>query len=409
VTRAVRRPFTPSEALFTLSEGRASFDRLRARPSRRARWLALVALVALVAAAAPAAAEPWRASLEVGGEVDTNVRRISVTPGGRQAETAPLVRAVAELARRGKAGEHTRWALRLAGGARAVVAGAVVGEDLLIGSIDVAAERDGPGDDVALLARVTHYDVVPVGGENGARAFASSGADLGLRLVGGEGRAATLTAGVRRLDYKPDPDFDWLGQAATVRVTDELWREADERWLELAVAYRIERRGYRGRAFTDGCAPGEPRTPACFVPTGEPRTDLQHVSGAELTYTGGAVLSATYQLVFNDSASFGSSYVRHRVILSATRALGRAWFATATVTGQLDHFRDPLLVTDDLNMTFTSIDDENRSGAAVRVARAVGEAWELEARYAFQADASGGDDLTYRRHLVYAGLTWERD
>lgn len=366
-------------------------------------------VVLSLAAASPAAAEPWRGSIEVGGEVDTNVRRIAVTPGGRQAETAPLVRALAELTRSGDVGERTRWALRLIGGARAVVAGAVVGEDLLIGSVDAAVERAGPGEDVALLARVTHYDVFPVGGETGARAFASSGADAGVRLVAGEGRAATLTAGVRRLDYKPDPDFDWLGQAAAVRVTDELWRAADERWLELAVAYRVERRGYRGRAFTDGCAPGEPRTPACFAPTGEPRTDLQHVAGAELTYTGGEVLSLAYQLVLNDSASFGSSYVRHRLTLSATRALGRAWFATATITGQLDAFRDPLLVTDDLNMTFTSIDDENRSGAAVRVARAVSEAWELEARYAFQADASGGDDLTYRRHLVYAGLTWERD
>ncbi len=372
----------------------------------------LVVLSTLVAA--PAAAAPWKASLEVGGEIDTNVRREAVTPGGRDAETAPLLRGLAELVRAGTIGEgdDTRFAVRMTGGARTVVAGAVVGEDLLIGSIDAAVEHDGPGDDVVTLARATHYDVFPIGGEDGARAFASSGADLGVRLHAGEGRAATLTAGVRRLDYKPDPDFDWLGQAAMVRVTDELWRDtsdADERWLELAVAYRVERRGYRGRAFTDGCAPGEPRTPACFVPTGEPRTDLQHVAGAELTYTGGAVLSAAYQLVFNDSASFGSSYVRHRLTLSATRALGRAWFATATVTGQLDYFRDPLLVTDDLNMTFSSIDDENRSGAAVRLARAVGTNWELEGRYAFQADASGGDDLTYRRHLVYAGLTWERD
>lgn len=366
-------------------------------------------VLALVLAAAPAAAEPWRSSIEVGGEVDTNVRRIAVTPGGRQAETAPLVRALAELNRSMGVGEKTRLAVRLTGGARAVVAGAVVGEDLLIGSVDVAAERAGPGDDVSLLARATHYDVFPIGGETGARAFASSGADLGVRLVAGEGRAATLMAGARRLDYKPDQNFDWMGQAAAIRVTDEIWREEEERWLELALTYRVERRSYRGRAFTDGCAPGEPRAPACFVPTGEPRNDLQHVAGAELTYTGGAVLSAAYQLVLNDSASFGSSYTRHRLTLSATRALGKAWFATATVTGQLDYFRDPLLLTDDINMTFTSIDDENRSGAAVRVARAVGESWELEARYAFQADASGGDDLTYRRHLVYAGLTWERD
>ncbi len=354
-------------------------------------------------------AEPWEASIELGGEVDSNVRRIAVTPSGPGREAAPLVRALGELRRGWKKGERLRGALRLGGGSRFVVTDAVQGEDLVIGAIDASIERDGPGDAVALLARATHYDVFPIDGEDGARAFASSGADLGARLLADEGRTATFTAGLRRLRYKPEPDFDWLGQQASLRVADELWRAADEeRWLELAVGYRVERRAYRGVAFTDGCAPGEPRTPSCFVPTREPRGDLQHVGAVELTYTGTAVLSAAYQLVVNDSSSFGSSYDRHRLSLSATTSLGR-WFATATATAQLDRYPDPLLVTDDLNQTFASIDDENRSGGALRLARGLSDTWELEGRYAFQADASGGDDRTYRRHLVYVGVTWERD
>jgi hypothetical protein len=368
---------------------------------------ALVCMI-VVGATRAAAAEPWQASLEMGGEVDTNVRRVAVTPDGPPTESAPLVRGLAELRKRLAKGDHLRAALRLTGGARAVVTGAVAGEDLVIGAADASLERDGPGDEVVLLARLTHYDVFPLGAEDGARAFASSGVDAGARLLAADGRVATFTAGLRRLRYKPDPDFDWLGPSAALRVTDELWRADDDRWLELAVGYRLEHRAYHGLAFTDGCAPGEPRTPSCFVPTQEARADLHHLATAELTYTGGAVLSAGYQLLYNDSSSFGSSYTRHRVSLSGTRSLG-AWFATATITGQLDHYRDPLLVTDDLNMTFASIDDDNRSGVAVRVARALSEAWELEGRYAFQADASGGDDRTYRRHLAYVGLTWERD
>lgn len=355
-----------------------------------------------------ASGEPWRASIEMGGEVDTNVRRVAVTTEGQRTETAPLVRGLAEVGKRWTRGERLRAALRLTGGARAVVTDAVIGEDLLIGAVDASLERDGPGDDVVLLARLTHYDVFPTDDEVGARAFASSGADVGARLLADEGRSATITGGVRRLRYKPDPDFDWLGQSASVRVADELWRADDDRWLELALGYRVEHRGYRGLAFTDGCAPGEPRTPSCFVPTQEPRADLHHVGAVELTYTGGAVVSAGYQLVINDSSSFGSSYARHRLTLSATTSLGK-WFATATATAQIDRYRDPLLVTDDLNQTFASIDDENRSGGAVRLARALSTAWELESRYAFQADASGGDDRTYRRHLIYVGVTWERD
>ena len=61
------------------------------------RW-GLVLLLALLLARGPAGAEPWRASLEVGGEVDSNVRRVETGAAGREA--APLARAQAELVRR---------------------------------------------------------------------------------------------------------------------------------------------------------------------------------------------------------------------------------------------------------------------------------------------------------------------
>src|SRR5688572_14283602 len=123
------------------------------------RWLAIVGVLATAPAAATA--DEWKASLEVGGEVDTNVRRIAVTPGGRQNETAPLVRALAELSSGGTLGGRlgdVRWATRMTGGARAVVAGAVVGEDLLIAAADGTMERD-LGEDVVGMVRATHYEV----------------------------------------------------------------------------------------------------------------------------------------------------------------------------------------------------------------------------------------------------------
>jgi len=368
----------------------------------RAPWV-----LAIIAAATPAAAEPWHATVEAGAEIDSNVRRIEIRPGGAAPEAAPLVRAQGELSRRAARGP-LRAVVRGLVGARTVVAGAVDGEDVLTAAIDAAAERDA-GDRLAVIARATHYDVVPLGDVGASRAFASSGADLGLRLDGDAGRRATVTAGLRRLRYKPDVDFDWVGPVAAIAVGDELWRGADEASLELRGAYRVERRGYRGRAYADGCAPGEPRTAACVVPTDEARADLYHTVAVDLTYTGERVLAATYQLIGNDSSSFGSSFVRHRLTLAATTPAPGRLFVTASVTGQYDRYLDPLLVASDVAAQgFESIDDDNRSSVSVRVARALSACWQLEARAAFYADAFSADDRRFRRLLIYAGLTWER-
>ncbi len=372
-----------------------------ARGSARVGW----GLALAVAAAAPARAEPWRATLEVGGEVDTNVQRVESDAG--EPETAPVARSQAELIRRDR---HGGWRSIVRGllAVRDVVAGPVTTENLLTAAADVAVERAGVADAVALLGRATYYDVIPLDGVAGTRAFTSSGADLGLRLDGGEGRSATVTASVRDLVYKADHDFDWSGPAAAVTVADELWRGDDDATLELRAAYRLERRGYRGRAFRNGCAPGEQPSLACFVPTDEARHDLHHVVGMTLTYSGERVLAASYELIGDDSSSYGSSFVRHRLTASATTSAPGDLFVTAAVTAQLDRYIDPLLLARDVSsQTFESVDEENRSALSLRVARALTPSWQLEARAAYYANAFAADDHEFHRFVVYAGLTWE--
>jgi len=370
--------------------------------SRRA---ALIA-AAIVLPVTGAHADPWQGETEAGVEYDSNVHRVEER---NQPVAAPLLRVAARLEARGGEPDTLRWGVTLGGGARTVLTG-IDGEDAFTGAADLTATRRA-GQHLALAARATHYEVWPVAGDLTVRAFASSGADVSIASDDDRGRRAAISVGARRVIYKPDADFDWTGPTIAVLLESPLWRGADDRAVDLAAGYRLERRTYQGLGYHNGCAPSDQTTPIaeCFVPGDRVRADLVQVASARATYTGARVASVGYELTVDDSTSFGSSLVRQRLTLSVTTPLPGALFATATVTGQLDHFPDPPAVARDLaTLDFTSLDDESRSGAAVRIARALGPAWQLEARWAIQATAFADDVTSFRRQVAYAGVTWER-
>jgi hypothetical protein len=259
-------------------------------------------------------------------------------------------------------------------------------------------------------ARVSYYDVVALGARAGARTFALAAAD-GVLVVGADdGTRFAVSAGGRDFRYKPDPDFDWRGVAIGARVVRTMWSAGDATTLDLAVGYALERRGFEGLAFTNGCAPTDPVSPMCFVPTDERRADLHHATSAEVTYTGEVVATAGYKLAINDSSSYGQSLLRHRVAASVTAELPLRVYGTLGAALQVDQYLDPLVLARDVtSQTFTSIDDENRSEVSVRVSRAVGAGFAAEARVATYADSLSEDDLRFRRTVVYGGVTWTRD
>jgi hypothetical protein len=378
-----------------------------------------IVAIACVLVPASARADAWEAGVEAGAELDSNVHRVEVDPSADMpavAEPAALGRAGGRIQGNGDADRWGRWALSGQGLVRAVASG-VRGED-----VAVAAAQGGwdhaIGERSALIgARASLYDVFDLNQLDRARAFSLAGADLALTLAGERGARLVATAGGRDFRDKPDPDIDRHGVALGARFTTSIWAAAgpdevdDAATLDLAVSYRLERRGYRGFAFTSGCAPGEPAMPSCFVPTSLPRNDLHHIGEAELTYTGGVVAGAGYQAIVNDSSSYGQSLVRHRLTGSVTAELPLQVFATAIATLELDQHLDPLLVARDvLDQSFTTIDDENRSAVSVRLSRPLPGGWALEARGAFYADAlSSSEDLSFRRTVAYAGLTWNSD
>lgn len=357
--------------------------------------------------------DEWEGRVEAGAEWDSNVHRVEVDPAGTvMSVAAPLGRAGFKLDGSGDGGGG-RWGLGVKGLVRKVLSDEE-GEDVGVAGLDgrwdtVVGERRAQ-----VGVRASYYDVVALGPGTGARTFALAAGDGVLVLGSDDGARFALSLGGRDFRYKPDADFDWRGVAVGARVIRTVWRDTegdeDVATLDLSAGYQLDRRGFEGRAFTNGCAPTEPITPTCFVPTGEARGDLHHAASVELAYTGEVVATGGYQLAVNDSSSYGQSLVRHRVSGSMTIALPLAAYATAIVALQVDQYLDPLVLAQDVaSQTFTSIDDENRSELSVRLSRAIAGGVAAELRAATYADSLSDDDLRFRRTVVYGGLTWTND
>ncbi len=365
----------------------------------------------LVLAAGTAYAGPTTLTAEGGAETDTNVERVDTGPAiESERTTAPVVRLGARVDHRGK----------LWGGTYAATASALA---------RLVADGDVPRESVTLLAGDARYfhplgsrpvsagvslagaDALPVASSLGARTFRTAGANAVLILRGeaNTGRTLTLTAGLRSFQYKPNPQFDWFGPAASARLDLPLWQtEEDESSLELSATFGFEGRAYESAALASACAPDAEPSPDCFAATTQDRHDRFQRASLDLTYTGPIVAAVGYLLTVIDSNSFGQSIVRHRIQAAATIGLPAKLIGSVLATLQLDQYFDGLLLQKDLQFQeFTSLDDVNRSSLQLRVARTLSDSWSAEARAALWRDF-GSDTMftSYRRELVYLGVVF---
>jgi hypothetical protein len=370
------------------------------------------AFAALALAASEARAEEAESStrvvFEAGAEADSNVARVDTRPGNERI-AAGVGRLGARFSHRGVlAGGN--YAITASGLARVVVDPAASDESTALTIADLRWSRQLGERPVSAGVAIAGADASGLAGGVGSRTFRSLGADGLLAARGGEGRVLTLALGMRVFQYKIDSDFDWIGPAATMRLEATLWEPSGgTRSVELSAYAGVEARAFGSRAAANACPDGQmPVDPReCQAGTSLNRRDRYHRLGAELSYTGGLVAAASYQLSVTDSNSFGQSLVRHRASLSATKDLPWKLYVSALAILQLDQFLDGLIVQQDLqNQIFTTLDDENRSSLQVRVARQLSEGWALEARGAVWRDL--GSDVAFRRGLIYVGAIYGR-
>jgi hypothetical protein len=352
-------------------------------------------------------------TVEGGAEGDTNVQRVETGPGlGTAQIAAGVLRVGGKLDKRGRVlggGFQTIGSML----ARVVADPAASSENVVLLTGEARYLRPLEGRSVSLGAGVVAADALPLTDEIGARTFRNLGADGLMVMDATESTHLSLGFGLRSFVYKENSEFDWDGAAATARLDSTLWAPSGgTRSVELAVIAGFELRDFDSVALANICEPGADVNDGCSAATSRQRRDRLQRIGAEVTWIGGVVAAAGYQITVIDSTSYGQSLVRHKATASVTTTLWKGVYGTLLGQLQIDQYLDGLVIkTDTQRSEFTSLDDENRSSLQVRIGRPISDAWSIEARGAIWRNL-GGDvseaDVSFRRASIYGGVIYTR-
>ena len=211
--------------------------------------------------------------------------------------------------------------------------------------------------------------------------------------------SARLSAGAHLFRYwptaGPQPDcgsscYDWAGPQAVASLR---WQPARQHVAVLSLFGALPY--YRGWVrFDDGS----------YLP-GWRRRDRQLGGQLSYGYKGPLAVQAGYTFARVDSTSFGEANERHRLWAAVSAKLPWRLFASAQAAWQFIRYPDGVFLSQSLLL----LDDESQSSVAVKLALAVTDEIDLEARYAayWILLPSSGDSAatTWLRHTAYLGLT----
>jgi hypothetical protein len=365
---------------------------------------ALATACALVAGGRAWADADTATVVELGLELDGNVRRIETTDF-QEPETAPMLRMAGRFDAGGQ-GMGGAFSVSANAHLRSSLSSEVTSEDYSQLSLDAQWTRPVRAGQVRLGPRLSYRDAFALSPDADDRTFRSVSADMIVVLYGERARV-TVSAGPRYFDYKPDDvNATWKGGGAAARGDFPLWRggEDDEDSLELSVVATLEQRAYDATAFTNVCAGDMAVDYRCFLPTARQRGDRLHRASASVAYTGAVAASAEAQLTVLDSNSYGRSWTGGRLRGAVTFELGKS-YVTGIATLQIESYADRLLVARDPDVAvFDVLEDDNRSSAELRIGRPLTPHLVLEGRLAGWRDFS--DELKYERVLGALGIVW---
>ena len=212
----------------------------------------------------------------------------------------------------------------------------------------------------------------------------------------------------------PIPYFDFQSPAgdAGASSTWQVGRGDGSHELSLAATYHLERRSYEGlvqlQSAAPECAPGKPFLDSCLILGSGGRLDWYHEAGLELSYVGVLLASIGYSIQLDASNSFGQSLLRNVITLKL--AYRFPWQIYATLKAQLliTKYLDPVLLDPSVNsQTFLTIEDENRNAVIVDLERAIKKTGlAVNARYSFFTNELGSTPSSFRRRVIYLGLTY---
>jgi hypothetical protein len=369
----------------------------------------MASLCVLLATAPVAHGRPaFSVTAEVGPELDTNATRVPL-----HQDQSPVLSGLVRLVGGGnlklQTGRHL-FAFDAGAGTKLFwsEAARVANEVVYHGGLSWAA-RFGGG---TLLADGTIYDVLQ---RQSLRDFRSEGGTLHYVVDGPLRRMRpSLFLGYRGLQYKPDDRYSFhgpLGGAALQWSLSSGRGDGAVDWI-LRLQYTAAGRFFSGAVTA---LPARCTGLDVLCTEDQQRQDLNHQFRVEVSYLANADATLWYSAEVNRSNSYGETFQRHVVGLKFTTALAWGLFLTAKGVLQLSRFRDPYIVSEVSNLSFVSIDDENRSSLLVQLARDVAEHWTINLRYGLyvsEATAQASSQVTtvsgdFLRHTLFLGVRFE--
>lgn len=212
---------------------------------------------------------------------------------------------------------------------------------------------------------------------------AGGGVEVRMGRFGLRGGAAW-----RYFAFKPNAESSSANAEGLAQLR---WSILDE--LHATAGYTLARRGFETDRYR---REGDEVT----VLEGDPRRDTFHVGSAGVAYSGVVVAEARYVYALNASNSYGQELTRHSFDVTLTAPLFWRLFASVHVELQRTTYQDPVLI--DANFL---VDEDNRNAAVASIARAIGDYFEIEARYSIYLQEFGvGSDYRRQTLMLAAGF-----
>lgn len=320
--------------------------------------------------------------LESGVGVDSNVRRIESGPG----ESDLVYRLVLDAEGAFRPSRRTRLGLGYQAGARHFQE--IDTEDALFQRF-AGTFTAIPTDTLALGFTLSANDRTtraPSQPRDYTRLGAGPRVDLRLGdwILGARGQA-------EQLFFKPDEAFSATGLGGDLSLT---YRGDD--WSAGALAGLLARRFEGDRQIRVGETDAGP----VVLPAEGRREDTAWRASVSARYVGSWLGEAQYGVVRNASNSYGGTFTRHQVSLSATSQAPLGVVASAKVGLQRDAYDDPQYVA-----TGGRIEDEGRSSVSLRLERPIVEAWSVVATGGWWFSPSGASP-EYSRTSAILGLAF---
>jgi hypothetical protein len=338
---------------------------------------------------------------EIGAEYDSNANRAETLPNGgaSKAETpvsSPGGRGLLSLVGSTKLAATTLFS---ASGQAAVrgyenESARNEGVTILSGSSSLL---QGLGNSTRAMAAASYYDAFQ-GARQDARDFRSISPTASLLQILGPGRLS-LGGGYRWFQFKPAPALDFSGPTAMAayRLSSQGEDGAPDWDVSGSVAY--EKRGFSSSL----CLKGEDCPP--LVSRGLRQDDFTQFA-LDVVRTGEHLLGAGVAFQINSSNSFGDGLSRGLAHLQGTFLLpwglslaSRAELSLTRYDQAIPIRRDPVS-----GLAIASIEDEGRSTLRIELMRALGERFDVSARWIGYTNEIGGQTVRYRRQVFLLSL-----